>query len=102
MHDGIKEKYRKQIIQILSTNPRVKKVVLFGTRAIGGYSTASDVDLALFGEDLTLSDQADLADKIEQTTLPQQVDLVRFHRIKNPNLIEHIRQHGVEWYHRPD
>ena len=50
----------------------------------------------------TACKKADLADKIEQTTLPQQVDLVRFHRIKNPNLIEHIRQHGVEWYHRPD
>ncbi len=102
MNDGLSERNRQTILAILTKNPRVERVVLFGSRATGGFSPASDIDLALFGDALTLTDQARLASKIERTTVPQEVDLVRFSVLNNPVLKHHIKAEGVEWFSRQD
>ncbi len=100
MSDGLKARYRRQIIAILGANPRVEAVVLFGSRALGSFTPASDVDLALYGDQLTLTDLADLQAEIEATSIPQQVDLVLAHRIDSEQLRAHLRRHGVEWLRR--
>lgn len=100
MNDGLKDAHRQIVIDILSTNPRVGRVVLFGSRATGTFTSSSDVDLALFGNALTLDDQAKLAERINDSSMPQQVDLLLHHRIKNRKLLDHIKRHGVEWFCR--
>ncbi|PXF56960.1 MAG: hypothetical protein C4B58_11520 [Deltaproteobacteria bacterium] len=100
MTDGLKNKYRKAIIEILSANERVEKVVLFGSRAMGTFTPTSDVDIALFGDQLTMTDQAKLAEAIDELSIPQRVDILLYKSIKNEKLIEHIKRHGVEWYRR--
>lgn len=100
MNDGLKDKHRKAIIDLLAAHERVERVVLFGSRAMGTFTTTSDVDLALYGEKLTLSDQADLAAAIEERPMPQRVDLLLFNTIKNEKLLAHIKKHGVEWFRR--
>ena len=100
MTDGLKDKYRKAIIEILSANERVEKVVLFGSRAMGTFTPTSDVDIALFGDQLTMTDQAKLAEAINELSIPQRVDILLYKSIKNEKLIEHIKRHGVEWYRR--
>ena len=100
MTDGLKPAHRQAIIDALSANPKVERIVLFGSRATGTFTLTSDVDLALFGEDLTLSDQAALAEAVAELTVPQQVDLLVFHHIANQALREEIRKHGVEWFAR--
>jgi type I restriction enzyme S subunit len=102
MNDGLKEKHRKAIVRILSANPRLKRAVLFGSRAMGTHTATSDVDIALFGKELTLDDQARLATEIEKQPIPQQVDLLRFHEVKNKALLKHIEKHGQEWYRREE
>lgn len=97
MNDGLKDKYRLEIKKILCANPRVKRIVLFGSRAMGMHSTTSDVDIALFGEELTLDDLSKLASEIEDLDVPQRVDLLIRHRIESEELLEHIKRHGVEW-----
>ena len=98
MTDGVKDKYRKAIIDILSANERVERVVLFGSRAMGTFSPTSDVDIALSGDELTLSDHAKLARSIDELSIPQQVDILLHRSIKSEKLLKHIQQHGVEWY----
>ncbi|MEA3385672.1 MAG: nucleotidyltransferase domain-containing protein [Thermodesulfobacteriota bacterium] len=100
MTDGLKDKYRKAIIEILTANERVEKVVLFGSRAMGTFTPTSDVDIALFGDQLTMTDQAKLAEAIDELSIPQRVDILLYKSIKNEKLIEHIKRHGVEWYRR--
>ena len=95
MTDGLKDKHRKALIEILTHCPRLERAVLFGSRAMGTFTPTSDVDIALFGDALTLTDQAKLAGAIEELTIPQQVDLVLRNTIKNPKLVEHIEKHGV-------
>jgi len=100
MNDGLKDKHRKTLIDILSANPKVERVVLFGSRAMGTHSAESDIDLALYGDGLTLDDLARLKERIEETTIPQQVDLVLVKDIDNDRLRGHIERHGVEWFVR--
>jgi len=100
MNDGLKDKHRKAIIDILAAHPGVERAVLFGSRAMGTFATTSDVDIALFGDSLSLDDQARLARKIDELPIPQRVDLLRCHTIRDKKLLAHIRKHGVEWFRR--
>ncbi|MFN3679120.1 nucleotidyltransferase family protein [Thermosynechococcus sp.] len=84
----------------MAANPKVKRIVLFGSRAIGAFRTTSDIDVALFGKDLTLADQAALAEAIAELPIAQRVDLLVYHSIENAVLREQINQHGVEWFAR--
>ncbi len=100
MKDSLKEKYRRAIIEILAANERVERVVLFGSRAMKTHTSASDVDLALFGDRLTLTDQTRMAAAIEALTIPQRVDLLLYTHIENEKLKEHIKKHGMDWFRR--
>ncbi|MFN4066148.1 MAG: nucleotidyltransferase family protein [Thermosynechococcus sp.] len=100
MMDGLTPEKRKAIIDTLTANPKVERIVLFGSRAIGAFRTTSDIDIALFGENLTLSDQAALAEAIAELPIAQRVDLLLYHDIENADLREQIENHGVEWFAR--
>lgn len=101
MTDGLKEHHRIAILAVIASNDRVERAVLFGSRAMGTHTTTSDVDIALFGDALTLTDHARLAAAMDDIPMAQSVDLVLHHSIDNPALIEHICEHGVEWYRHP-
>jgi type I restriction enzyme S subunit len=98
MTDGLTEKDRSGLRAVLEASPKVRRVLLFGSRAMGTFRGASDVDLALEGEDLRLTDLAAIKAKIAELNLPVEVDLVVRAKIKNPQLEEHIKTHGHEWY----
>ena len=100
MSDGLKAQHRAAIIATLAANDRVERAVLFGSRAMGTNTITSDVDIALFGDRLTLTDQAHLATTCDGLPMAQSVDLVLHNTIDNPALVDHIRTHGVEWYRR--
>ena len=76
MNDGLKERNRAKIRQVLTSHPGVERAVLFGSRATGTYRPGSDVDLALAGDGLTHSDLGVIGAAMEATTVPQMVDLV--------------------------
>ena len=100
MTDGLKAKYRAAIIDILAANERVERAVLFGSRAMETFTPTSDVDIALFGDHLTLTDQANLAIAIDELPMAQRVDLLLHKTVNNDALRKHIEQHGAEWYRR--
>ena len=102
MTDGLKERHRKAVIEIIAGNARVERAVLFGSRAAGTHRPASDVDVALFGERLSASDQASLAAAIEELTIPQRVQLLLYGTVDSADLRTHIETQGVEWYRRRD
>ena len=102
MNDGLKDRHRDAIIALLAANDRVEKAVLFGSRAMETGTDTSDVDIALFGDRLSLTDQARLAAAIEEIPMAQSVDLVLHRAIDHQPLLDHIRTHGIEWYRRPE
>ena len=100
MTSDLKDKHRAAITAAIAANDKVERAVLFGSRATGTNTATSDVDIALFGSRLTLTDQARLAAAIEEIPMAQVVDLVLYDSIDNPALRRHIREQGVEWYRR--
>ena len=78
----------------------MERAVLFGSRATGTYTADSDVDIALFGDGLTLTDQARLGAIIDDIPMAQSVDLILYRFIDNSALLDHIRAHGVVWHRR--
>lgn len=65
--------------------------------AMGTFSMTSDVDLALYGDELTISDQTRrLGAEIDRLPMAQRVDLLIYRTIDNEKLREHIRKHGKE------
>ena len=100
MTDGLKDARREAIIAVIAANDRVERAVLFGSRATGTNTVTSDVDIALFGDRLTLTDQARLAAAVDEIPMAQSVDLILYDSVRNRTLREHIRNDGVEWYRR--
>ncbi len=101
MTDGLKDSHREAIIATIAANDRVERAVLFGSRATQTNTVSSDVDIALFGDRLTLTDRARLTAALDEIPMAQSVDLVLYNSIDHRTLQEHIRSHGVEWYARP-
>ena len=101
MTDGLKDKHRAAIVAAIAANDSVERAVLFGSRATGTNTATSDVDIALFGDRLTLTDQAYLAAALDEIPMAQSVDLLLYDSIQSRILREHIRRQGIEWYARP-
>ena len=101
MTDGLKDAHRQAIIAEIAANERLERAVLFGSRATGTNTVSSDVDIALFGDRLTLTDQARLAAALDEIPMAQSVDLLLHRSIQDRKLREHIRRQGIEWYKRP-
>ena len=102
MTDGLRERHRTAVIDIIAANARVERAVLFGSRATGAFRPASDVDVALFGERLSMSDQVNLSAAIDDLTIPQRVHLLLYGMIDSIALRNQIETQGVEWYRRQD
>lgn len=100
MTDGLKEKDRSGIIAVLEACPKVQRAILFGSRAMGTFRRGSDVDLALEGGNIRLSDLVAIKAKIGKLNLPIEVDLLARATIDNPELEKHIEEFGREWYLR--
>ena len=89
-----------QIKTILTNEPRVEKVVLFGSRAKGLHKPGSDIDLALFGDHLYSDSLSNLSQQFDESSLPWKVDLVVVNTIDNQNLLDHILRVGVVIYEK--
>ena len=98
--DGIEDAHREAIIATIAANDRVERAVLFGSRATGTHTVTSDVDIALFGDRLTLTDQVRIAAALDEIPMAQSVDLLLYNSIQDQTLREHIRREGVDWYVR--
>jgi len=101
MTDGLRGAHREAIVSVLAANDRVERAVLFGSRATGTSTVTSDVDIALFGSRLTLTDQARLSAAINELPMAQSVDLILYDSIQDRELREHIRYDGVDWFACP-
>jgi predicted nucleotidyltransferase len=88
------------ITQIFKSEERIQEIVLFGSRAKGNYKPGSDIDLAMKGSELTLTNLIDISTMLDGLDLPYKFDLVLFERIQEPKLTEHIERVGITIFNR--
>ena len=95
MKFGLDEKVVKDIVSILEKYSEVERACIFGSRARGDYRNGSDIDIALFGENLTFQ----INTKIYDLYLPYKIDLINFNSLgKDDKIKESILREGVEIY----
>lgn len=75
---------------------KLKKVILFGSRARGDYTRASDIDLAVCGGNIT-----DFAlDVDEETSTPLKYDIVDLNSAVQEELLKSIETEGKLLYEK--
>lgn len=84
----------QQIRQVFASQPEVKEVWLFGSRARGDYKPYSDIDISLVGN-LTTSHLAELETQLDDLLLPYTIDLTCLQSIRNTALKANIAREGV-------
>ena len=100
MKYGLTEKELKLIKDVLASNSKVEKALLFGSRAMGTHSYNSDIDILLVGKELTLRDESQLMSQMEALNISYSVDLIREHTVTSEAVKEHVREFGVVIYER--
>lgn len=88
------------IREILADFPAVEKAILYGSRAKGNFKLGSDIDLTLMGGSLDYNVLGKIAARLEESSIPYQVDLSLWDRLDHPKLREHIERVGVVFYER--
>jgi predicted nucleotidyltransferase len=96
MKFGLREDDIRTIQKTCEKFPQIKSVVIFGSRALGTFSTGSDIDLAIKATE-------DVSSKIrwileEETLMPYFFDVINYEAISEQKLKEHIDKHGKELY----
>ncbi len=84
MKYGLPERTIEMVCAIFAKYPEVERAVLYGSRAKGNYKPGSDIDLTLFGANLTRQLCATIDDELDDLLLPYSIDLSVFFRVEAP------------------
>ena len=97
---GLSKNELDEITRIFKKFPGIQEAILFGSRAMGTFKKASDVDIALKGR-MTLPIVARIKALLEEESpLPYTFDIVDYRTIETPAFKEHIDKHGKSIYKR--
>ena len=100
MKFGLKKGDIEVLQDVFGRFPKIKRVVILGSRAMGNFKKGSDVDLAIMGKinpDIITHVSMILN---EETTLPYFFDILHYSAIASKELKHHIDEHGVLIYEK--
>lgn len=100
MQFGLSRHVINQVMSIFASIPKIKRVLVFGSRALERHREGSDIDLAIEGENLSLVDVLDVRVKLEDLELPYEFDVVVLDDSVETELRNHIDRAGRELYSR--
>jgi len=95
MDFGLIQSDLEYIIKKVMCFPEIEKAVVFGSRAKGNYKPGSDIDIAIYGKNITFDILAKLHSLLEdESPMPYQFDVVDFTHSNHEELKEHIERMG--------
>ena len=100
MKDAVPPSVSEEIRAVFRRHPEVERATLFGSRAKGSFREGSDIDLALEGDALEGRHLATMLGELEETPIPQKVDLLLKKTLRHQELMDHIERVGVVFYER--
>lgn len=96
MKFGLSDQQLNEIKAIIRADGSITRAILFGSRALGTYKEASDIDIAIDGESVTALTAAALKARLEdETDAPFVFDIVAMPSVESSALLAHIKEHGV-------
>ena len=97
---GLPQATIEKICGVLAHYPQVTKAVIYGSRAKGNYKNGSDIDLTLYGNELTHKISLAILVELDDLLLPYTIDLSIYAMLDHADLREHIEQVGMVFYER--
>lgn len=94
----ISDKLLNDLCNIFNNYTEIDRVILFGSRARGDNKNTSDVDLCIFGMDVTHLVLAKVTMDIYELDTPLSFDILNFNELSKKALIDNILNEGVEIY----
>jgi predicted nucleotidyltransferase len=92
---GIYDKSYLLILEAFTLFPKIEKVIVFGSRAMGNHKKGSDIDLAILGSGVDFETTSRLHGKLnDELPIPYFVDVVNFNTIDVEELKKHIYEEG--------
>ena len=96
---GISDTSFELFLNIIAEFKDIDYAVIFGSRAKGNYKKGSDVDIAIYGENLQKGTAINLNAKLnESAPIPYFMDVIDPRYIENQDLINHIDRVGIVFY----
>jgi predicted nucleotidyltransferase len=97
---GLSDRDIQTIINIFIRYSEIETVHIFGSRAKDNFKPASDIDLAIMNNGVSLKIISKIKSDFEESSLPYKVDLALYPSLKNPELKEHIDRVGKLFYQK--
>ena len=98
MSFGLSNDIITRIHSVFRKYPEIENATLYGSRAKGNHKPYSDIDLTFEGKNLSLNLIHQIAVDLDDLLLPYFFDLSIKEKITNPDLLDHIKRVGMEFY----
>lgn len=101
MSFGLRDGDLDYIITAIQQFSEVEKAAIFGSRVKGNYKPGSDVDIAVWGNDISFSTISRLhAILEEESPMPYFFDVVDYSHLSHKELKSHIDRIGIVFFTR--
>jgi len=91
---GFTDSEWQETLVILKKYSEIDKVVLFGSRAKNTFKPMSDVDIVLYGNDITYQTISALQSDFDDSQIPYFFDIIDYKKISSDELKQHIYRYG--------
>ncbi|HLR34242.1 MAG TPA: nucleotidyltransferase domain-containing protein [Tissierellales bacterium] len=103
MSYGISKRSMELIINAFMKQREIDRASIFGSRSMGNYKSGSDVDIAIYGTNISI----EIVNKInielnEKLPLPYYFDIVHYDSLEHAGLKKHIDEFGKVFYSSMD
>ncbi len=95
---GLSHHIQQMLCSICQKNNRIEKMILFGSRATETNRYNSDIDLALYGSELSYSDLTKFTRALDDLWLPYKYDVLILNNKTDEPLRIEIEQYGKVIY----
>ena len=96
---GLSDADISYIRKALSRYREITEARVFGSRALGSYKDSSDIDIAIYGQEVTMRTISSLKAQLEELSpFPYFVDIVDATHLSHEGLLDHIQRVGITFY----
>ena len=101
MNFGLRDGDLDNIITTMQQFSEIEKAAIFGSRAKGNFKPGSDLDIAIWGDDISFSTLSRLhAILEEESPMPYFFDIVDYSHLNHEELKNHIDRAGIVFFTR--
>lgn len=95
---GLTAKTINKINKFFSTINEIEEVKIFGSRAKGNYKPNSDIDFAVYGEEISDKLIRHISSELDELSTPYKYDVLDYKTVDNKDLIKNIDTDGKLFY----